>query len=55
MIEAFRDFIALYLDRGMDVASRAWLDGYTEGKRAAANEMTTSYGLGWRKLSETPR
>jgi len=30
MIEAFRDFIALYLDRGMDVAS---MNGYSISKQ----------------------
>jgi hypothetical protein len=32
MIEAFREFLPLFLGRGMDVAAMAWLDGYTEGK-----------------------
>jgi hypothetical protein len=32
MIEAFREFLPLFLVRGMDVAAMAWLDGYTEGK-----------------------
>jgi hypothetical protein len=32
MIEAFREFLPLFLGRGMDVAATAWLDGYREGK-----------------------
>jgi hypothetical protein len=32
MIEAFREFLPLFLWRGMDVAAMAWLDGYAEGK-----------------------
>jgi hypothetical protein len=32
MIEAFRDFLPVFLGRGMDVAAMAWLDGYREGK-----------------------
>jgi hypothetical protein len=31
MIEAFREFLPLFLGRGMDVAAMAWLDGYREG------------------------
>jgi hypothetical protein len=33
MIEAFREFLPLFLGGGMDVAAMAWLDGYAEGKR----------------------
>jgi len=32
MIEAFREFLPLFLGRGTDVAAMAWLDGYAEGK-----------------------
>ena len=33
MIEAFREFLPLFLGRGMDVAAMAWLDGYAEGRK----------------------
>jgi hypothetical protein len=32
MIEAFREFLPLFLGRGVDVAAMTWLDGYREGK-----------------------
>jgi hypothetical protein len=32
MVEASREFLPLFLGRGMDVAAMAWLDGYAEGK-----------------------
>lgn len=32
MIEAFREFLPVFLGRGVDVAAMAWLDGYREGK-----------------------
>jgi hypothetical protein len=32
MIEAFREFLPLFLGRGIDVDAMAWLDGYAEGK-----------------------
>jgi hypothetical protein len=33
MIEAFREFLPVFLGRGMDVAAIAWLDGYAEGRQ----------------------
>jgi hypothetical protein len=33
MIDAFREFLPMFLERGMDVAAMAWLDGYSEGQK----------------------
>ena len=33
MIEAFREFLPVFLGRGMDVAAMAWLDGDAEGRK----------------------
>lgn len=52
MIEAFREFLPMFLGRGMDVAAMAWLDGYSEGRDG--RRTTTLWRPGLRKLSARP-
>ena len=38
MVDVFREFLPIFLERGMDAVAMAWLDGYREGRNGHRKE-----------------